>query len=116
MRDVVDLGIRAGEEQALVTVVVPPHEVGRTTALAVYLKDLRIPIRLSDMVTLDHESITDFRVHVITPLVLVLGSNISQPSKSGIAQSRRSSVARRRQNSADRSVGPARRGRSASPR
>ena len=102
MRDVVDLGIGAGEEQALVTVVVPPHEVWRTTALAAYLEDLRIPIRLSDMVTLDHESITHTGIHVITPLVEVHGSDISQPSESGIAQSRRSSAARRRQNSVDR--------------
>ena len=98
----VDLGIGAGEEQAFVPVVVPPHEIRRTSVLAVYLKDLRIPIRLSDMVALDHESITHTRIHVIAPLIEVLGSDISQPSESGIVQSRRSSPARRRQNSVDR--------------
>ena len=67
MRYVVDHGVGTREEQPLVPVVVPTHEVGRPPSLSSDLEDLRIPVGLAHMVRLDHQSITNSRVHVSVP-------------------------------------------------
>jgi hypothetical protein len=61
--EVLDLRIAPGKEETLVAVVTPAHEVRRISVLAADLEDLRVAIRLADVVALDDQTITDFRVH-----------------------------------------------------
>jgi hypothetical protein len=62
-RVVLDVRVRTGEEQTLVSVVAPAHEVGRHTVLAVDLENLGIAIGLADVMTLDDEAVTDLSKH-----------------------------------------------------
>jgi hypothetical protein len=63
VRDVLDRGIGAREEEALVPVVVPADEVGRSTVLAADLEDLGIAVGFADVMTLDDQPVSNVRVH-----------------------------------------------------
>ena len=61
--DVLDDGVAAREEQPLVSVVVPPHEERRTPILAVHLQDLGVTVRLTHVMALDDQPVSDVRSH-----------------------------------------------------
>ena len=55
---VLDVRVRAREEQALLARVGPAHDVRRTAVVVTYLDDLRIPLRLPDVVAVDDQTIS----------------------------------------------------------
>lgn len=65
--EVFDGRVRAGEEEPFVPVVAPPNEERRAAVLAVHLEDLRIAVVLADMVTLDHQAVSDLCSHRVLP-------------------------------------------------
>jgi hypothetical protein len=56
---VLDDRIGSGEEQTLVPVVVPTHDIRRRAVTPVDLEDLRVAVGFSDVVALDHDPVTD---------------------------------------------------------
>jgi hypothetical protein len=54
--EVLDECVRAGEDLGLVTVL-PTHKVGGLPALAEHLQDLAVSLRLTLMVTANHEAV-----------------------------------------------------------
>jgi hypothetical protein len=58
-----DDGVARREAQALMAVVVPAHQVRRTSVLTVHLEDLAVPIRFGDMTTLHDHPVTNTRSH-----------------------------------------------------
>jgi hypothetical protein len=64
---VLDDCIGAREEEAFVTVVVPTYEERWTAVIPSHLQDLGVPIGLAHVMTLDHQSISDFCMHGVAP-------------------------------------------------
>jgi hypothetical protein len=50
-----------------VTVVVPTYEERWTAVIPSHLQDLGVPIGLAHVMTLDHQSISDFCMHGVAP-------------------------------------------------
>jgi hypothetical protein len=65
---VLDRRIRAREHEPLVPVVTPSHPEGRCAVLSVHFEDLGITVALSDVVPLDHESVSDRCAHDVLPI------------------------------------------------
>ena len=55
--------VRSREEQAFMTVVAPPHQIGGPAVGASDFQDLGVAVAVSDVVALDHQTITDFCTH-----------------------------------------------------
>ena len=67
MFEVLHAGIGAGEEQGLVVRILPTDHVRGSSLCATHFENLTIPIRLTDVMTPDDDSITDCCYHFLTP-------------------------------------------------
>ena len=63
MLEVFDERVGTRKEQSLVAIVAPPHEVRRTSVLALDLQDLGVTVGLADVVTLDDQPVTRSCTH-----------------------------------------------------
>jgi len=73
--EVLDRRVGTWEEEAFVTVVRPPNEERRAAVFAPDLQDLGVPIRFAHVMALDHQSISDVRLHD----VLLVARNRTEP-------------------------------------
>jgi hypothetical protein len=60
---VLNQGVRARKEQPFVSVLVPPHEPGRTAVLTVNLQDLGVAVVVADVVSLDDQTVANGCTH-----------------------------------------------------
>ena len=67
MLEVLHAGIGAGEEQSLVVRILPTHHVRRSSFFATHFENFTIPIRLTDAVAPNNDSITDCCYHLLIP-------------------------------------------------
>jgi hypothetical protein len=71
--EVLDARVWSWEEQAFVAVIARPYDVRRRPFFSVDFQDLGVPVGFADVMTPDHDPITDIRSHQSSHTVLLLG-------------------------------------------
>lgn len=60
-------GIRTREEESFMTVVLPAHDIRRSTIRSVHLDHLAVPVGLAKTMPLDHDPVSDACLHHTLP-------------------------------------------------
>jgi hypothetical protein len=65
--EVLNEGVSAGEQQGLMTGVIPPNQIGRRSVCPANFEYFSVVIGLADVVSLDHDSVANGCTHLRPP-------------------------------------------------